>query len=260
MLLVEPALRSARQLGVSVNARTASTFGEFVTEPTVRARSRASAPVRRRAGVELSRRSIFRISAVLAADLEQAGRYRRFSRTGADHRPGQPTLPMCSSSSRGRARVVNYSVSGREITFADLVAGDYFGEIAAIDGRPRSAGVMARRGFAGAVAAAPAVPGRPRRLIRRWRCRSCSRLGAHRAQRQRADHGFVDPRRQQPGAGGTASPGAERQDDPQHCGDRAHPGAQRHRQPRLDDARDGGARAQRSRPQGHRRAHAERRW
>ena len=43
----------------------------------------------------------------------------------------------------GRVRVVNYSASGREITLDDLGAGEYFGELAAIDGRPRSANVMA---------------------------------------------------------------------------------------------------------------------
>lgn len=43
----------------------------------------------------------------------------------------------------GRVRVVNYSLSGREITFDDLDAGQYFGELAAIDSDPRSAGVMA---------------------------------------------------------------------------------------------------------------------
>ncbi|MBM3951011.1 MAG: Crp/Fnr family transcriptional regulator [Rhodospirillales bacterium] len=42
----------------------------------------------------------------------------------------------------GRVRVVNYSASGREITLDDIVAGEYFGELAAIDGRPRSANVM----------------------------------------------------------------------------------------------------------------------
>jgi len=43
----------------------------------------------------------------------------------------------------GRVRVVNYSLSGREITFDDLDAGSHFGELAAIDGLPRSASVMA---------------------------------------------------------------------------------------------------------------------
>jgi len=43
----------------------------------------------------------------------------------------------------GRVRVVNYSISGREITLDDLAAGAHFGELAAIDGQPRSASVMA---------------------------------------------------------------------------------------------------------------------
>ena len=43
----------------------------------------------------------------------------------------------------GKVRVVNYSLSGREITLDDLNSGSYFGELAAIDGRPRSASVMA---------------------------------------------------------------------------------------------------------------------
>ncbi len=43
----------------------------------------------------------------------------------------------------GDIRVVNYSLSGREITLDDLSDGDYFGELAAIDGQPRSASVMA---------------------------------------------------------------------------------------------------------------------
>lgn len=43
----------------------------------------------------------------------------------------------------GSVRVVNYSLSGREITLDDLPQGDYFGELAAIDSAPRSASVMA---------------------------------------------------------------------------------------------------------------------
>jgi len=43
----------------------------------------------------------------------------------------------------GRVRVVNYSLSGREITFDDLDPGGHFGELAALDGLPRSASVMA---------------------------------------------------------------------------------------------------------------------
>ena len=43
----------------------------------------------------------------------------------------------------GSVRVVNYSLSGREITLDDLPQGDYFGELAAIDSASRSASVMA---------------------------------------------------------------------------------------------------------------------
>lgn len=42
----------------------------------------------------------------------------------------------------GVVRVVDYSFSGREVSFDDLTAGTYFGHLAAIDGKPRSAGVI----------------------------------------------------------------------------------------------------------------------
>ncbi len=44
---------------------------------------------------------------------------------------------------RGRVRVVNFSLSGREVTLDDVAAGGHFGELATIDGEPRSAAVMA---------------------------------------------------------------------------------------------------------------------
>lgn len=44
---------------------------------------------------------------------------------------------------RGRVRVVNYSYSGREVSYDDLGAGGVFGELSAIDGEPRSANVVA---------------------------------------------------------------------------------------------------------------------
>lgn len=43
----------------------------------------------------------------------------------------------------GAVSVVNFSVTGREIAFATVEAGDSFGELAAIDGQPRSASVVA---------------------------------------------------------------------------------------------------------------------
>jgi CRP-like cAMP-binding protein len=43
----------------------------------------------------------------------------------------------------GKVRIVNYSLSGREVTLGDVGAGGHFGELAALDGEPRSASVMA---------------------------------------------------------------------------------------------------------------------
>ena len=43
----------------------------------------------------------------------------------------------------GRVRVVNYSATGREIAFDEIEAGGFFGELAALDGLPRSATVVA---------------------------------------------------------------------------------------------------------------------
>ena len=46
----------------------------------------------------------------------------------------------------GRVRIVNFSASGREVSFDDIDAGGYFGELGAIDGEPRSASVVAVEG------------------------------------------------------------------------------------------------------------------
>ena len=43
----------------------------------------------------------------------------------------------------GTVRVTTYAASGRETSFRELAAGSSFGEIAALDGRPRSADVVA---------------------------------------------------------------------------------------------------------------------
>lgn len=43
----------------------------------------------------------------------------------------------------GRVRVVNFSISGREVSFDDIEQGRFFGELAAIDGEPRSASILA---------------------------------------------------------------------------------------------------------------------
>jgi CRP/FNR family cyclic AMP-dependent transcriptional regulator len=43
----------------------------------------------------------------------------------------------------GAVRATTYAMSGRQTTFRDVYEGDCFGELAAIDGRPRSADVVA---------------------------------------------------------------------------------------------------------------------
>ena len=44
----------------------------------------------------------------------------------------------------GQVEIVNHSLSGRPIAYADVGAGHFFGELAAIDGEPRSAAVVAK--------------------------------------------------------------------------------------------------------------------
>ena len=44
---------------------------------------------------------------------------------------------------KGKVRVVIYTLSGREVTLDDIEAGSFFGEMAAIDKEPRSASVIA---------------------------------------------------------------------------------------------------------------------
>ncbi len=44
---------------------------------------------------------------------------------------------------QGEVRVVVYSLAGREVSFREIKAGHYFGELAAIDGLPRSASILA---------------------------------------------------------------------------------------------------------------------
>jgi CRP/FNR family transcriptional regulator, cyclic AMP receptor protein len=43
----------------------------------------------------------------------------------------------------GRVRVTSFSAGGKQVTFRDEEAGQMFGDLAAIDGKPRSADVLA---------------------------------------------------------------------------------------------------------------------
>jgi CRP/FNR family cyclic AMP-dependent transcriptional regulator len=74
--------------------------------------------------------------------IEHACRYRRFSAQEIIIDRDSPTNDVFFVV-RGRIRIVNYSVAGREVAFDDLGDGSYFGELAAIDNEPRSASVIA---------------------------------------------------------------------------------------------------------------------
>lgn len=43
----------------------------------------------------------------------------------------------------GRVRIVNFSLTGREVAYAEVGAGACFGELSALDGKPRSASIVA---------------------------------------------------------------------------------------------------------------------
>ena len=74
--------------------------------------------------------------------LEARCRWRRY-------RDGERVLDSGSASrdvyfvAAGAVSIVNFSLSGKEVTLATAKAGSYFGELAAIDNQPRSASVVA---------------------------------------------------------------------------------------------------------------------
>lgn len=75
-------------------------------------------------------------------NLEARCRWRRY-------RDGERVLDSGSASRdvyfvvSGVVSIVNFSLSGKEVTLATAKAGSYFGELAAIDNQPRSASVVA---------------------------------------------------------------------------------------------------------------------
>ncbi len=68
---------------------------------------------------------------------------------GRRYRAGERVLDSGSVSrdvyfvASGAVSIVNFSLSGKEVTLATAKAGSYFGELAAIDNQPRSASVVA---------------------------------------------------------------------------------------------------------------------
>ncbi len=86
----------------------------------------------------------------LFEDLDEAVRHRLESRcTWRRYASGETVLEGGSESREvlfiidGAVNILNVSLSGREVAYATLRAGDCFGELAAIDGQPRSASVVA---------------------------------------------------------------------------------------------------------------------
>ena len=86
----------------------------------------------------------------LFEDLDAAERRRLEQRcTWRRYGAGETVLERGSESREvlfiidGAVNILNVSLSGREVAYATLRAGDCFGELAAIDGQPRSASVVA---------------------------------------------------------------------------------------------------------------------
>lgn len=83
------------------------------------------------------------LTAAARLEVERACQWRRFA-------AGEQILDRNSDSRdvyfvvEGSVEVVNFSGNGREISYAIVPAGGYFGEISAIDGERRSASVMAQ--------------------------------------------------------------------------------------------------------------------
>ena len=100
---------------------------------------RSTVLVQTLAGVPLFRE----LEAMKRASVEQRCAWRRWA-------PGEHILDREAPSNdvyfvvHGRARIVEYSLSGkREVVLDDVLPGGFFGELAAIDGEPRSASVVA---------------------------------------------------------------------------------------------------------------------
>lgn len=86
----------------------------------------------------------------LFAGLDEAERRRLESRcTWRRYSTGETVLERGSESREvlfiiaGSVNILNFSLTGREVAYARLYAGDCFGELAAIDAQPRSATVVA---------------------------------------------------------------------------------------------------------------------
>lgn len=93
----------------------------------------------------LGLRGVKLLEGIPAPALEELARQCRWRRFQAGQRvisreaPDQDVYLIVS----GRVRVTSFSAAGRQVTFRDIPAGDWFGDLAAIDGRSRSADIVA---------------------------------------------------------------------------------------------------------------------
>jgi len=96
-----------------------------------------------RARETMARIELFRsLDAAAIADLDRQSTWRKYSRNSwivELHDTGDDVFFIIS----GTVRVKIPESAGREVLFQDLHAGSYFGEMDAIDGKPRAIGVMA---------------------------------------------------------------------------------------------------------------------
>lgn len=87
-------------------------------------------------------RLLHNLDAAAIASLEQRSEWRRFAR-------GEQILDRDSTSREvflvveGGVEVVNFAISGQEVAFGHVSQGGYFGEMSAIDGKHRSATIVA---------------------------------------------------------------------------------------------------------------------
>ena len=82
------------------------------------------------------------VSAAALEELAQRCRWRRFDsgqRVISREARDQDVYLIVS----GRVRVTSFSAAGRQVTYRDIPAGDWFGDFAAIDGLARSADIVA---------------------------------------------------------------------------------------------------------------------
>ena len=117
------------------NAPAALTVSHPVASPRARAASRSRETMGR---IELFRS----LDADAIADLDRRSTWRKYSRNDWIVEPDDTAGDVFFIIS-GSVRVKIPEPSGREVLFQDLDAGSYFGEIDAIDGKPRAIGVMA---------------------------------------------------------------------------------------------------------------------